>query len=314
MNIVSKRLAGVAAVVGAAALGLTLVPNVAAAGNGASVLSSLPKDTGWVMNINVDRVKGSPLFKEALAMAKKNPELAAAMDMMKAQGGFDPTRDVKTITIGLESDFQTNQKGVVMVEGKFSGKMLLNMAKASGAKAVAGSHLGIAYYTIEEAELAVFKGYLAVAPKGGMKTVIEVHKGKAPSVKSNGEFMKMYKGADKSKDFWMVAILPKNLRQQLGSQLGGHSMDSFTASIDVKKGMVTQLRLATATSAAAQSIAGLMKAGIAQSAGDPSINALGLGAVLKNVTVSSSANNVDVGIKLSDAELTKIKNLVKGFM
>jgi hypothetical protein len=126
--------------------------------------------------------------------------------------------------------------------------------------------------------------------------------------------MKMFKAADTSKDFWMVAILPKNIRQQLGSQLGGNGFDSIVASVDVKKGMVTQLRLVTATAAAAQSIAGLMKAGIAQSANDPSLKALGLGAVLQNVSVASSANNVDVGIKLSDAELTKIKNLLKSFM
>jgi hypothetical protein len=236
------------------------------------------------------------------------------MDMLKAQASFDVTRDVKTITIGLDSDFQSSEKGVVLVEGKFDQKKLLKFAQASGAKATAGKHMGVSFYTIEEAEIAVIKGYMVVAPKGGMKSIIEVHKGKAPNVKANGEFMKMYKGADTSKDFWMVAVLPKNLRTQLGSQLGGNGFDSMTASVDVKKGLITKLRLATATAAAAQSIAGLMKAGIAQSAGDPSLKALGLAGALQNVTVAATANNVDVGITLSDAELTKIKNLVKGFM
>ncbi|HUH00361.1 MAG TPA: hypothetical protein VML75_00120 [Kofleriaceae bacterium] len=314
MNIATKRLAGVAAVVSAAALGLTLAPSAAAAGNGTAVLSSLPKDTGWVMNINVDRAKGSPLFKEALAMARKSPELAAAMDMLKAQASFDVTKDVKTITIGLDADFQTNEKGVVLVEGSFDAKKLLAFAKASGTKAVAGKHMGVSFYTIEEAEIAVIKGVMVVAPKGGMKSIIEVHKGKAPNVKANGEFMKMLKSADTSKDFWMVAILPKSLRTQLGAQLGGNGFDSMTASVDVKKGLITKLRLATATAAAAQSIANLMKMGIAQSAGDPSLKALGLAGVLQNVTVSATANNVDVGVTLSDAELSKIKNLIKGFM
>lgn len=314
MNIATKRLTGVAAVVGAAAIGLTLVPSTAVAGNGSAVLSSLPKDTGWVMNINVDRAKGSPLYKEALAMASKNPELAAAMAMLKTQGSFDVTKDVKTVTIGLDGDFQTSQKGVVLVEGKFSEKQLLSLAKASGAKATADKHLGVSFWAIEEAEIAVIKGYMVVAPKGGMKSIIEVHKGKAPNVKANGEFMKMYKNADTSKDFWMVAILPKNLRSQLGAQLGGNGFDGMTASVDVKKGLVSKVRLATATSAAAQSIAGLMKAGIAQGASDPSLKALGLAGALQNITVAASANNVDVGVTLSDAELTKIKNLVKGFM
>ena len=61
----AHRFAGAAAF----AVALATASATAFAGDGRAALDRVPKDYGMVMSINVDRAKGSQLYKDAFAMA-----------------------------------------------------------------------------------------------------------------------------------------------------------------------------------------------------------------------------------------------------
>jgi hypothetical protein len=307
----SVRLLGASALV----LGLMAAGQPAYAGNGKAALNHLPKDTAMVLTINVDRAKKSGLFKDAMAMAKKDPDFAKNIDKLKAQTGFDVRKHVNTLVIGFDKDFDKNQKTVVMVEGKFNIKRMLAFAKKEKANVVAKSHAGVSFWEVDgDTEFASVKNFMVITKKGGMSGMIDVHKGKAANASKNGELMRMIKGADTSKDLWFVGVLPQSLRSQAKGMLGGNTVDGLTASIDIRKGLAAKLRIIASSAAGAQALSGLMQAGLAQGASDPSVQAMGLGAAMKKISISSKANNVDVAISLTKAELDKITGILKSFM
>lgn len=295
--------------------GVAVAQQPAHAGNGKSAVGKLPKDTAMVLTINVDRAKKSGLFKDAMTMAKKDPDMAKGIDMLKAQADFDIRKHVKTLTVGFAKDFDKTEETVILVEGIFNPKKFVNFAKASATSVVEKKHAGVKYWQINnESEMALLKNFMVITKKGAMQGVINVHKGKAANAKRNAQLMKMMKGTDTSKDAWFVGVLPDTLRNQAKGMLGGATVDGVAASVDIKAGLDAKLRVVASTAAAAQALSGLMTMGVKQGANDPSVQAMGLGPALNKVTIKSKANNVDVGIKLSKPELDKIKNILKSFV
>ncbi len=297
-------------VVGAAVLvaGLVLA-QPAQAGNGRSALARLPADTAMVLTINVDRAKGSGMFKDVLAMAKKNADTAKGLDLLKAQAQFDVAKDLKTVVIGFDKDFQTNEHAVLVVEGNFDAKKIMAFAKTT-AKVASAKHRGVSYYKVDnDAEVMFGKGYMIMTKGGHMDRVIDTQKSRK-SITSNKAFMRHYKGADTGKDFWFVGLVPASAK----NQMMGMNLDAIVASVNIAKGLVAKIRLAAADAATAQSMATMMQAGLAQGSSDATIKSLGLGDAIKKVTIKANAANVNVGVNLNDAELAKIKGLLKSFM
>jgi len=307
------RLAGAVAF----AISLATAHAAAVAGDGKAALDRVPQDYGVVMSINVDRAKGSVMFKDAMAIASKNPDFQSKIDMLKAQAGFDVTRDVKTIIIGVNTDAAAtgggDQKAVILVEGKFDLPKIMKFAKtqAAGKAITEQAYAGVKYYAVEDAEVAVIAPYMVVTPKGHMKNVIDVAKGKAASVKKNAGFMKMLGTTDTSKDFWAVFMVPAMQAKMIAAQLG-HGIDAVGASLDVAKGLNGKVAVATQDPAAAQAIAGIIKAQLPQI--QPMAQGMGLGDAFKRLVIASDKNMVTVAFDLTVAELTTIKNMLGQFI
>jgi hypothetical protein len=311
MKMSASRLAGGIAL----ALALLLATPTASAGNGKNALANLPKDTAMVFAMNVDRVKKSPLFQDVVKLAKNNPDFAKGIDLLKAEASFDMTRDVKTVVLGAAADFEQSKKGVLLMEGKFNAKKFVSFAKKNAKSINIGKHRKVAYYTLDgEAEVAFLGKYIAVSPKGNMPNVIDVYKGKAASIKKNKLFMAKFADTNVSKDFWTVILLPDEVKKQMAPQLGGNSIDAMMAAIDVQKGLATDIRLAAATAAGATAIVTMIKMGLGMAANAPELKAMGLANVVSNIKVKQTKANVDLSIKLTPTELTKIKTMVQALL
>lgn len=311
MNRAPIRLAGIVAL----GLALAATATVAHAGTGKSALGKLPKDTSMVFTMNVDRVKKSPLFQDVLKLVQMNQEVSAAIAALKAQTSFDITKDVSTVVVGLNSDFQTSEKVVLLVEGKFDASKFLSFAKSNATSVKELKHRRVSYYQMDgEACLAFLGDYLVVTPKGHITEVIDVHSGKAASVKTNKPFMQLLADADTSKDFWGVFLFPADVRKQFKTQTGGYDLEGASAAVDIQSGLATDLRLATTSLAAATALASLVKIGVAAASSDPQAKAIGLGAALSRMTVTQSKANVDIGFSLTPAELATIRAMLKTFL
>ncbi len=311
MNKAPTRSAGIAALV----LALVATATAARAGTGTNALGKLPKDTTMVFTMNVDRVKKSPLFQDVLKLVQTNQGAAAAIAMLKAQTSFDVTKDVRTVVVGLHTDFQNTEKVALIVEGKFDAAKLLEFAKKNSTSVKELKHRRTTYYSVDSDMCLAFLGnFLVVAPKDQMTDVIDVHLGKAPSLKANRPFMQLFADADTSKDFWAVLLFPPDVRKQFKTQTGGYDLEGALAAIDIQKGLATDLRLATTSLAAATALASLVKIGVSAASSDPQAKAIGVGAALSRMTVSQSKANVDIGFNLTPAELSTIRAMIKSFL
>jgi hypothetical protein len=306
----AHRLAGATAfaVAVAAVLGTASAP--AFAGDGRAALDRVPKDYGVVLSINVDRAKGSALFKEAWTMAAKNPEMQKNLDMLKAQANFEFTRDVKTLTIGINGNSAANggdPQMVLLVEGKFDVKKIGAFAKTQGKTVADANYAGVNYITIDDGEMAVMGNYMVVTQKGGMKAAIDVNKGKAQSLKANAAFMKMLGATDVAKDLWAVVLIPAQHQPTIKASLG-QGIEGFGASVDVAKGLKSKVQVQTASDAAAKALADLIKSQLPQLAS--TAQGMGLGGALQRLTVTNNKSIMAIAFDLTVQELGIIKRFL----
>lgn len=308
----AHRFAGAAAF----AVALATASATAFAGDGRAALDRVPKDYGMVMSINVDRAKGSQLYKDAFAMAAKNPETKKTLDLLKAKASFDFSRDVKTLVFGINGAAQQaggDPKMVVLVEGKFDMTKIGAFAKGQGKAITEASYQGVKYWTVDDGEMALMAPYLAITPKGSMSAVIDVFKAKGQSVKNNAAFMKMFSTTDTTKDMWGVFLVPQQVGGMIKAQFG-HGVDAAGMSVDIKTGVKSKVQVATASDAAAKALADMAKMMIAQAASAPELQAMGLGAAVKRVNISASKNLCNVAFDLTEAELKSLKGMLGAFM
>ncbi len=313
MKMSASRLAGASALV----LTLVLSASAAMAGNGKAALGNLPKDTAIVVSIDVDRVKTSPMFQDLLNLSKKNPDFAKTLDMLKAEASFDPAKDVHTIVVGLASDFTKNDdSGIFFMEGKFAEAKFLALAKKAGATSISTEkHRGVKYYVLDgKHEIAFLGKLMAAAPSGKMKEVIDVYRGKKPSVKKNATFMAKMKDTDTSKDFWMVMLMPDEAKKEMSAQLGGNTVDAVMAAVDIQKGVAAKLRLAASSVDGAKALVNLIQVGLASAGGAQELKALGLDGVVSRIKVNQAKANVDIAMDMTPAELAKLKATLGAFM
>jgi len=178
-------------------------------------------------------------------------------------------------------------------------------------------HRKTTYYVIDgELSLAFMGDYLVFAPGDAayLVEVIDVKAGKASSLKTNRTFSKLLGNADTSRDFWGVFTFPPDVRKQFKTQTGGYDLEGASVAMDIQNGLVTDLRLATTSTAAATALASLVKVGISAASGDPQAKAFGLGAALSRMKVSQSKLNVDIGFDLTSAELATLRTMLKAFL
>jgi hypothetical protein len=309
----AHRFAGAAAF----AVALATASATAFAGDGRAALDRVPKDYSMVLSINVDRAKGSQLYKDAFAMAAKNPETRKTLDLLKAQASFDFSRDVKTLVFGINGNQPqaagSDPKMVVLVEGKFDMTKIGGFAKGQGKKVTEATHQGVKYWTVDDGEMALMAPYMAITPKGAMTAVIDVFKARADSVKKNAAFMKMLGSTDTSKDLWGVFLIPQQAAGMIKAQFG-HGVDAAGMSVDIKAGMKSKVQVSTASDASAKALADMAKPILATASTSPEVQAMGLGAAVKRVTISTNKNLLNVAFDLTDAELKSLKGMLGAFM
>ena len=105
-----------------------LAAALAAPSRAAEVSNLLPKETEYVVQVNVKQMLESDLVKKyALAQMKQTLEGKDAQKVL-TDLGLDPMKDVESLTMGLWGKTQEDMNGVVIVRGTFDAKKILETA------------------------------------------------------------------------------------------------------------------------------------------------------------------------------------------
>jgi hypothetical protein len=141
-----------------------LAASVSAPSRAAEVDSLLPKETEFVLQINVRQTLESDIIKKyALAQMKQTLEGKDAQKLLKDLG-LDPMKDVDKVTMGAWGKDKDDMNGVVIVRGTFDAKKIMDSAQT------AAKDMADKVSIVKEGDLELIKftgdqgkpGYLAV--------------------------------------------------------------------------------------------------------------------------------------------------------
>ncbi len=285
---------------------------MAQAGDGRDALRLLPDNTAMVMTINVERTKSSATGKSFLDAFLESREATRFTGDFSAKAGLDVRRDIKTIVVGMADDFDTSEDMVMVLEGRFDKSKIVALAEKESSSFATRKHRGVTFYELDGETAFGFVGrYAIAAPIRTMPKIIDVHTRKASSSIKNRPLMGLIKAGDTKKDMWVVFVIPRKLRGEISKETGGHSVEAFMTSMDLKRGMSLQMRLDVSTREGASAIATLMRKTAQDAAKDPNMAALGVAEALRKTAIRQRGKRIDLGFQLSKGELAKVIGAVR---
>ena len=289
---------------------LGLLRAEAHAGNGMSLLGTLPEGTSLVATWNMARSRLGPAGTMLIDAVSQNPRLDAVLQKLPTRAGIDWQRDVDTVVLGLVGDFAKSGRFVLMIEGQAAHDKLA-AAVRKGKGFAARQHQGITYYQRGQLELAVMGGHWVIARKGVMTRVIAVFQGKAPSVERNRALMRMLRSGDLTQDLWSAFVVPKRVREEIAAEAGGATVEQGMVSVDFEdfhKQVRARVRLGMSSRAAVVALGSVLRVKGSQ---DETIAAMGLTQAVRTMTVSRKDNNLDLTLKPVRTDVKKLGRFLR---
>jgi len=304
---VSKRFVTAFIVVALIGFGVS----TADAKSGRTALRMIPSGTAMVMAVNVDTLKGSPVFQKIAGKMTTQNSLRPALELLRRGAGVDIRKDVSTIVVGLAADFERSKKAALFIEAKVDRKKLLAFAKRTDPKFKKLVHGGVSYYRLgAEIELAFLGSYIALAGKHHMARLLDVRAGRSKSISQDAAFRSMVNAGTTQRDIWGVFQLPAQVRALLAPQVGNGGVSMVMVGAEFAQGMDLHLRIAAKTVPGAAALAKQLRTWLATAGSNTQLSALGLGKALRAFQVNVINRKVDVTGALSPKQLAPIKSLI----
>lgn len=267
------------------ALGAMLVtPSVAFAGDGSSLLRYLPSGMRAVAAVDVDELRGAPIFAQMTSVATQTSEYQEFLAAVGGAGALDPVNNVHTIVAGstVVDDSESADHAVFLIEATFT-QSALEAALGGQADVVRGAVGTIPTFTRGGAMLAILSpsllaygdaelvaGSAAVAAgtgSGGLGPTVGGHAGRA----AGGTAWFATMAPDGEDDF-----VSARGQVTITSSVSG-SVTAVAASAEAAAALVTQINTDIGTLSA-----------------DPNIAMFGLQGVVQSIRASASGADVTV--------------------
>ncbi len=289
---------------------------VAGSAKAEDMLTLIPKTAQGVFVIDVHRGMNIPFVDKAV----KTGEDAAKYQEFIAKIGVDPQKDVYYAAIGISqapgAEGKPQPEIAAVLNLKYDQAKTAAAIKEKSPAYQEMTHEGVTYFTVpDEGEKPMFGAYLdasniAVGTETGVKSIIDVMKGKAEAVVKNAEFMKQIKAVNKTALVWSVFLFtPEQVKQMSESTpmiSGLESLQAMSLFVDDKnKGLQVEIKALMPDAAKAKEIADMLtgfKALGSMGAGEkPEI-----GELMNKIDISSGPEGVKIYIDLPEALMDKL--------
>jgi hypothetical protein len=295
----------------------------------------LPDDTDGVLTLNVRQFLDAPLVKKhCVEWFKKyltgKAEVQAVLDSI----GFDPLKDVATVTAAGPSTATDSDKALIIVHGRFDVAKL--HAKAVAVAKEMDEHLkvhdvgGVTVYEVRDKALGddkpMFVGLVdstTLVASGSRDYVVDAfarHAGKKAS-NLKKEVKDLIVAADANQSLWMVGLgspLPKNhLALDDKARKSLEKIESVTAGVTVSEDVKAEMVVATKGFGDAKELAADVEDGLGQAKGILTLLAGDQGKLapliefLGTIKTTTSGNNVVLKSEVPAALLEKVFKAVK---
>lgn len=297
-------------------VGLISIPLMPAhAGDGLNAFGLLTRDTALVVAADVSRLSKSQAAVSIFSALAQDSEFAEMKAKLSKGADVDLSRDVDTLVLAMAGDIEKKERIVMIAEGRFNAAKVTAFLKKDAKSFAAKKHAKTPYYLIDDDnELAFLGTFMVMTPKGGMSRVIDTHQGNVESLRKNAVFMSLVKRPQHKKSLWFALNLPANMRKEIASDTGGHSVDSAILGIDMANDVALSMNLVTSNKKAASAIATVFRDASAEMAKDPSLATIGLADSFKGMSVREHDTAIDVSISIPAASVQQLATMFKTVM
>ncbi len=272
----------------AAALLLVALP--AFAGNGSNLLPFVPGSAQVVVGIDVDKVRGTPVWTQLMEIANSNSDLQSTLTTLRTDAGFDPIESVHSIVFAsnvvsdsagdhavvlLEVDYPAEQFATVLIEDQY----------------VASTVGEITYYRKSESTVAFLgNNIVAVGEFALVEPGLNAAAGQGDAGAS-GTVATQLGAVDRSGAIWIAVDLPS----------GSQGAQAARLSLDLSSGLSANVNVTMDSETLATESVAALNAQLSGLAGTPEVAAFGLTSVLTGL--QATANGSDIALAVSiDAE------------
>lgn len=268
-----------------AAAVLTLTASSAFAGDGASLLRLLPDSANAVITVNVERLRGTPVFERGMALVNSSEDAQSQLATIRAEG-FDPFQAANTIVVAAtEVSDDAADRMLVLVEATYPREALAaRLTNESYEQSEIG---GAAVYRKSQSTVAMLSdSLLAIGHFDLVSAAANAYAGQGGGL--SAALAAQASSVDKTKTIWLVANLPE----------GSNGAEVARASIDLASGFVLAASVTMDTAENASSNATEMTTQVAAVAGSPEVAALGLAPLLQGLTATANGSELQVAVSV----------------
>lgn len=295
------------ATVALVSLVMSLASASAHAGDGQRALDILPRNTSLVATWNVARSRLSPVGGQFIDILADGHIISGTVQRLRKNMGLDWSRDVDTVVLGLGADASPASQLVMLIEGRVDQQKLVAAAqKERGFRGLL--HRGVDYYQTGKAEIAFLDGYWVTTRRGAMTRIIDVSRGQAASARGNKTLMALLKSVNLGTDLWCVASVPKRMQKEISAETGSWTLNGVTASVDLKNRVRARVRLGLSDREAVIKVGEWLRA---EGPTHETIQAMGLSAAVRGVSLSRRDDNLDLALTIDEADMATLKRYLR---
>lgn len=261
------------------ALTMILVALPAFAGNGSSLLQYVPENARVVVGVDVEQMRGTPLWDRALSLSNENGDVQNALTSI----GFDPRTTVSSIVFAsTEADDDIADHAVVLLETSYPPEELAAALVTEGY--AAGTVGEIAYYRKGESTIAFLSANtLAVGEFSLVEPALGVAAGQG-SAGASGTVGSQVSAVDKSGAIWAAAQLPP----------GSQGAEAARLSIDLSAGFAASITVRMESAETASTTATQMTTQLSSLSGTPEVQGLGLASLVSSIQATAADQDIMV--------------------
>lgn len=280
-----------------------------AAGAAGDDLNVVPKDSDFVVGIDLGKLRSSALFKEYgtkfLEQATKD------ISEFKAACGFDPVETIKTLSMGIKMlDGDKARGSIVFHTSAPRDKIKACLEKSKADAEAKGTKIviegDIAYITPKNDEAHVAVTYLGgdgvvalINNQPWTKDTVTLALAGKGSVKDSKPFMDSYKAVKKGQTLWFYV----NGESQFAQQAKGAGLDAtaVVGSLNVSDGLSAEVRARLKSAEEATKAATMMEQQMGQ-----------IKMMVPNVSAKAEGSDVKMNVDMSNKEIKSLMSMFGG--
>jgi hypothetical protein len=286
-----------------------------------TVLAQLPAATRFVVSIDLERIRATPLWSRVAALAEQSPEDKRRLARLTERTGLDPLRQLRRITAAFPDDARARGEFALIVDGDgFDEPRLVAYAREeTGAKLDRRAEGPRTLWSAggQTAGFFVGKQRFVLGGGGWAPALAQLADGKGgeASAAANLELVHLVQRTQTRRAVWLAALVPLDVRQLLMAdpkQASAGSVTRLGAGVDLGPGLTAEVVADLSNGADARALQARLQATVRESKRNAKVLMLGLGPYLDALQIKVEGPTLRVQLALSEQQVKDLLERAAG--